>query len=135
MLDHCPTEASMPATQLKNFVAGEWSAPSGRDSIPVVNPATAGVFATVPLPSPADVDRAVAAASSAFPEWRRTPPGDRVQVLFKLKALLEEHLDELARTVTDECGKTREEATGELRRGIENVEVACGIPLMLQGYN
>jgi malonate-semialdehyde dehydrogenase (acetylating)/methylmalonate-semialdehyde dehydrogenase len=81
------------------------------------------------------VDRAVQAARAAFPEWRRTPPGDRVQVLFRLKSLLEANLDDLARSITDECGKTKAEATGELRRGIENVEVACGIPLLLQGVH
>src|SRR5262249_59556761 len=66
---------------------------------------------------------------------RRTPPGERVQYLFKLKNLLEEHLDELARLITIENGKTFGEAKAELRRGIENVEVACGIPMMMQGYN
>src|SRR5262249_24193025 len=66
---------------------------------------------------------------------RRTPPGERVQYLFKLKNLLEEHLDELARLITIENGKTFGEAKAEIRRGIENVEVACGIPVMMQGYN
>jgi malonate-semialdehyde dehydrogenase (acetylating)/methylmalonate-semialdehyde dehydrogenase len=77
----------------------------------------------------------VKAAADAFPAWRRTPPGERVQYLFKLKNLLEEHIDELARLITVENGKTFGEAKAELRRGIENVEVACGIPMMMQGYN
>jgi malonate-semialdehyde dehydrogenase (acetylating)/methylmalonate-semialdehyde dehydrogenase len=67
--------------------------------------------------------------------WRRTPPEDRIQPLFKLKALLEDHQDELARFMTQENGKTLSEAKAELRRAIENVEVACGIPMMMQGYN
>src|SRR6202142_2814429 len=83
----------------------------------------------------ADVDAAVQAAAAAFPAWRRTPPGERVQYLFKLKNLLEEHIDELSRLITMENGKTFGEAKAELRRGIENVEVACGIPMMMQGYN
>ncbi len=82
-----------------------------------------------------DIARAVEAAAAAFPEWRRTPPEDRIQPLFKLKMLLEEHLDELSRIITTENGKTLAEAKGELRRAIENVEVACGIPMMMQGYN
>lgn len=121
--------------EIRNYVAGAWTKPSTRDRIPVVNPATGEVIARVPVSSVEDVDRAVSAANDALPQWRRTPPGDRIQHLFRLKQLLEENLEELARTVTDECGKTRDEAVGELRRGIENVEVACGIPMMLQGYN
>ncbi len=75
------------------------------------------------------------AAAAAYPEWRRTPPEDRIQPLFKLKYLLEEHLDELSRIITQENGKTFTESKAELRRAIENVEVACGIPMMMQGYN
>src|SRR5690606_23734371 len=80
-----------------------------------------------------DVGRAVEAAAAAFPEWRRTPPGDRIQYLFQLKGLLERDLDEIARTITLECGKTLAESKGELRRAIENVEVAAGAPTLLQG--
>src|SRR6059036_3985371 len=92
-------------------------------------------LAKVPLSSAAEVARAVEAAASAWPEWRRTPPEDRIQPLFKLKQLLEDHLDELARIITQENGKTLAEAKAELRRAIENVEVACGIQMMMQGYN
>jgi malonate-semialdehyde dehydrogenase (acetylating)/methylmalonate-semialdehyde dehydrogenase len=81
------------------------------------------------------VAAAVEAAASAFPEWRRTPPEDRIQPLFRLKQLLEENLDELSRTITRENGKTLTEAKAELKRTIENVEVACGIPTLMQGYN
>jgi len=124
----------MPSTELRNFIGGAWIAAPGSSSLPVVNPATGETIASVPLSPASEVDRAVSAAAEAFPAWRRTPPGDRIQVLFKLKQLLEDDLEELARTVTRECGKTREESIGELRRGIENVEVACGIPTLLQGY-
>src|SRR3954467_13763681 len=105
----------MTGIELKNFVAGAWALPSARETLPVKNPATGEVIASVPLSSATDVDRAASAAADAFPEWRRTPPGDRIQVLFRLKALLEDHLEDLARTITDECGKTRVEGTGELR--------------------
>src|SRR6202048_1971287 len=74
-------------------------------------------------------------AAAAFPAWRRTPPEDRIQPLFKLKMLLENHIDELGRIITEENGKTFAESKAELRRAIENVEVACGIPMMMQGYN
>lgn len=121
--------------QLANFIGGAWSAVRAAARQPVLNPATAETLAEVPLSPAAEVERAVAAAVRVFPDWRATPPGDRVQFLFKLKHLLEAHLDELARTITLECGKTYKEAEGEVRRGIENVEVACGAPLLLQGYN
>ena len=93
------------------------------------------MLARVPLCESAEITNAVAAASFAYPGWRRTPPEDRIQPLFKLKQLLEDHQDELARIITMENGKTFAEAKGELRRAIENVEVACGIPMMMQGYN
>ena len=97
------------------------------------NPATAEVLARVPLSTPAEVDRTAATASAAFDDWRRTPAPARIQYLFKLKNLLEAHFDDLARTITQENGKIVEEAAGELRRAIENVEVACGIPTMMLG--
>jgi len=81
------------------------------------------------------VNEAVQKAHGAYLEWRQVPVTERIQPLFKLKALLEEQLDELAKTITNECGKTYAESVGELRRGIENVEVACGAPLLMQGYN
>ncbi|HVQ76216.1 MAG TPA: CoA-acylating methylmalonate-semialdehyde dehydrogenase [Candidatus Binatia bacterium] len=113
---------------------GQWVAPRGA-TLPVLDPATGHVLAAVPLSQAEDVARVVDTASAAFPAWRQTPPGDRIQYLFRLKALLEQHFEDLAATITGECGKTLGEARGELRRGIENVEVACGIPLMMQGYN
>ena len=79
--------------------------------------------------------RAVEAAQKALPAWRRTPPGDRIQPLFRLKALLDAQFTDIARLITQECGKTLGEAEGELRRGIENVEVATGIPSLMMGSN
>ena len=75
------------------------------------------------------------AAAAAYPAWRRTPPEDRIQYLFKLKQILEDNVEELATICTQENGKTVGESRAEMRRAIENVEVACGIPTMMQGYN
>src|SRR6202049_672523 len=130
--------SSTAATQtpdLQNYIQGGWRRSATQEYVDVTNPATAEVLARTPLSSSADVDAAVQAAADAFPAWRRPPPGERVQYLFKLKNLLEEHLDELSRLITLENGKTFAEAKAELRRGIENVEVASGIPMMMQGYN
>jgi malonate-semialdehyde dehydrogenase (acetylating)/methylmalonate-semialdehyde dehydrogenase len=121
-------------SDLQNYVNGAWRRAAATEFVDVTNPATAELLARTPLSTSAEVDTAVQAAADAFPAWRRTPPGERVQYLFKLKNLLEEHLDELARLITIENGKTFGEAKAELRRGIENVEVACGIPMMMQGH-
>src|SRR3989304_4382601 len=86
-------------------------------------------------PSRAGCGAAVAAASEAFTTWRRVPPGDRIQPLFRLKALLDAHFTDLARVITLECGKTLAESEGELKRGIENVEVAAGIPSLMLGMS
>jgi malonate-semialdehyde dehydrogenase (acetylating)/methylmalonate-semialdehyde dehydrogenase len=125
----------MHSEQLTNFVNGQWRAASGSESQDVLNPATGEVLAKVPWSDASDVLAAVDAASAAFLEWRRTPPEDRIQPLFKLKQLLEDHFEEFGRLITQENGKTLAEAKGEMRRAIENVEVACGIPIMMQGYN
>src|SRR6267378_485010 len=120
--------------ELLNYVNGAWQQSTATEYAEVSNPATAELLARTPLSTSADVDAAVQAAAGAFPAWRRTPPGERVQYLFKLKNLLEENIDELARLITLENGKTFAEAKAELRRGIENVEVACGIHMMMQGH-
>jgi len=121
--------------RLLNYIEGRWESSAAGEALPVLNPASAAVLAEVPLSPATEVDRAVQAAAKAFHGWRRAPAGERIQPLFKLKALLESQLDSLARTVTNESGKTYAEAVGELRRAIENVEVACGIPFLLQGRN
>ncbi|MBD2021874.1 CoA-acylating methylmalonate-semialdehyde dehydrogenase [Leptolyngbya sp. FACHB-36] len=123
------------ATVLQNYINGEWCNAAAADYLDVINPATTEVLASVPLSSASDLDRAAEAAATAFKTWRRTPATDRIQYLFKLKALLDEHFEDLAQTITQECGKTLAESKGEMRRAIENVEVACGIPILMQGYN
>jgi len=118
-----------------NFIGGEWHHSSASETATVFNPATEEILARVPLAAAADVNAAVSAAERAFPAWRRTPPQERIQFLFQFKRLLETHADEIARLTTTENGKTFVEARAELQRGIENVEVACGIPSLMQGYN
>jgi malonate-semialdehyde dehydrogenase (acetylating)/methylmalonate-semialdehyde dehydrogenase len=118
-----------------NYIAGQWRRSTATETFPVVNPATGEELARTPLSPAGDVDAAAAAAARAFPAWRRVPAGDRIQFLFKLKPLLEEHFEDLARTITLEAGKTLAESRGEMRRAIENVEVACGAPILSQGYN
>ncbi len=119
---------------LRNHIQGEWTASASTDTLPVENPATSETLAQVPIgpDTAADVNAAVAAAVTAQRAWRETPVGDRVQPLFRLKLLLEEHREDLARTITLECGKTIGEARGEMQRAIENVEVACGMPVLMQ---
>src|SRR5947207_8735968 len=121
--------------QIPHFIGGEWVGSTSSEWQPVVNPATQESLGQIPLAGVTEVNAAIEAAAAAFPDWRRTPAEDRIQPLFKLKMLLEEHLDELGRLITIENGKTLSEAKAELRRAIENVEVACGIPMMMQGYN
>src|SRR6186997_1261682 len=120
---------------LLNFVGGSWQRVDATDGIPVHNPATGEVLSTAPLSPSAAVAKAVDAASKALQAWRRTPAGDRIQPLFRLKALLDSNFTEIARLVTQECGKTLAESEGELRRGIKNVEVAAGIPSLMMGAN
>ena len=121
--------------ELLNFVGGAWTRPDGAPRLDIVDPATTVQLATVPLTPPEAVGQAVEAAHAAFPDWRATPVVERVQHLYRLKALMERDLDELARTITHENGKTLAESIGELQRGIENVEVACGMPTLIQGWN
>jgi malonate-semialdehyde dehydrogenase (acetylating)/methylmalonate-semialdehyde dehydrogenase len=121
--------------QLLNYIGGKWRRSRASEYLDVLNPATGEMMVRVPLTSANEVDEAVQAAQAAFADWRQTPPVDRIQYLFKLKKLLDDHFDEIARLTVDECGKTMAESQGELRRGIENVEVATGIPSLMMGYN
>ncbi len=118
---------------LNNYVGGKFVASCSSEWLEVHNPATAEVLARVPLSTPEEVDQAAQNAYQAFQEWRNVPPAERIQYLFELKNLLEYHFEELSRLITQENGKTLNESRGEIRRAIENVEVACGIPTMMQG--
>jgi malonate-semialdehyde dehydrogenase (acetylating) / methylmalonate-semialdehyde dehydrogenase len=119
---------------LPNFVGGSWVASRASRFQDVHNPATGETIARAPLSTADDLNAAVVAAERAFPDWRDTPPVVRARILFRFRALLEEHFEEIARTVTREHGKTLEESRGSVRRGIESVEAACGTPAMMTGY-
>ncbi|HVP52977.1 MAG TPA: CoA-acylating methylmalonate-semialdehyde dehydrogenase [Terriglobales bacterium] len=121
--------------QLPNHVGGRWRSSTAAEFLKVLNPATGELLAEVPVSPEREVVEAIEAAAAAFPEWRRTPPEERIQYLFKLKPLLEDHLEELARLITLENGKTIGESRAEMRRAIESVEVACGITMLMQGTN
>ena len=120
---------------LANFVDGSFVKSGATQTLPVKNPATAQVIGEVPLSPAAEVDRAAQAALAAFKDWRRTPVGERIQPLFRLKALMEQNREDLARTITNECGKTYEESLAEVLRAVENIEVASGAPTLMQGIN
>ena len=126
--------AAPGAAALKNFFGGRWVESRTGSHLDVHNPATGETIARTPLSTAEDLGAAVAAAQQAFPAWRDTPPVVRARAMFRFKNLLEEHLEELARIVTTEHGKTLEESRGSVRRGIECVEVACGAPSLTMGY-
>ena len=117
---------------IANYIDGAWITPSGA-TLHVENPATGETLAEVPLSQTTDLDAAVQAAKRAYPSWRKTPAVDRARVLFRLKSLLDEHHQELAILLTKEHGKNVAETYGEVKRGIENVEYACGIPTLMMG--
>ena len=119
---------------VKNYINGEWVESKGEIK-DVVNPAKYETIGKVPISTREEIDAAVKAAQEAFPDWRRTTPVARARCLFRLKELMEEHFEEISRIQTQEHGKTIDESRGETRRGIENVEVSCGVPTMMMGYN
>jgi malonate-semialdehyde dehydrogenase (acetylating) / methylmalonate-semialdehyde dehydrogenase len=120
---------------MANHIGGEWRASSGGETLVSRNPATADPLAHVPLSTAADVDAAVRAARDALPAWRATSPMARARAVMELRAKLVAHRDELARIVTTDMGKTLEDASGEVGRGIESVESATAVPHLLKGEN
>jgi malonate-semialdehyde dehydrogenase (acetylating)/methylmalonate-semialdehyde dehydrogenase len=118
---------------IPNFIGGRWLESRTAESLSVSDPASGDQLGRVPLSPRDEVDEAVRAAGEAFPGWRETPPLARARVLFRLKALLDENIDSLARSLTREHGKILPESRGEVQRGIENVEHACGIPSLMMG--
>ena len=122
------------AQVLKNYVDDEWVESKG-ELKDIVNPATGKTIARVPYSTKEEVYGAVQAANDAWPDWRRTTPLARSRCLFRLKELLEDNFEKISRVQTMEHGKCIDESRGETRRGIENVEVAAGIPTLMMGYN
>src|SRR5487761_1981198 len=118
---------------IQNLVGGAWVDSISDETLPIPNPATGETLARVPLSTAAEVRAAVARARAAWPAWRDTPVIERAQTLFRMKALLDARIGDLAASVTAENGKTLDEARGEVRRGIEVVEFACGMPSLMQG--
>ncbi|MDQ3845528.1 MAG: CoA-acylating methylmalonate-semialdehyde dehydrogenase [Bacteroidota bacterium] len=120
--------------KLKNYIDGKWVESSEVNTINVTNPASQEVLAKVPhgKNTSSDVAAAVEAAARAFKMWSQVPVMRRVQPLYKLKQLIEDNADDIARMITMECGKTLAESRGEVQRAIENVEVACGTPSLIQ---
>jgi len=119
----------------KDYINGEFVESKSDKWLDVVNPATQKIIGRVPVSTPEELDKAVIAAQEAWPGWRRTTPLARVRYLFRLKQILEERFEEISRIAVMEHGKTIDESRGETRRGIENVEVATGIPSLMMGYN
>ena len=119
--------------EVKNLIGGEWEEANGRETEPVYDPATGEVVAETPLSTAEDLDRAVQRARKAFTDWAATPVTERARLLFRFKMLLEENFDELRDLVTLENGKDKKDAGGEVRRGIEVVEFACGMPSLMMG--
>jgi malonate-semialdehyde dehydrogenase (acetylating)/methylmalonate-semialdehyde dehydrogenase len=119
---------------LQNFVGGAWTDSQAGAHADVHNPAIGAVIAKAPLSTRADLDAAVQAAAKAFPAWRDTPVVQRARAMFRFAHLLEEHFEDIARTVTIEHGKTIDESRGSVRRGIECVEVACAAPSLMMGF-
>jgi len=115
------------------YINGAWEKQKGRGTLPITNPATGTVVGEVPYASEADVDRAVRTAHEAFLKWRDVPVVERVQMLYRFKALLEDHAAEVAAILTRENGKTAEDSKMEVRRAIQMVEVACGMPSLMMG--
>ncbi|OUL97038.1 aldehyde dehydrogenase family protein, partial [Paraburkholderia hospita] len=118
--------------ELSHFIDGQRAAGAGQRFGEVFDPAQGRVTARVPVATSAEVEAAVAAAKAAFPAWSETAPLKRARLMFKFKELLEAHADELAELITRDHGKLFSDAKGEVVRGIEIVEFACGIPQLLK---
>jgi malonate-semialdehyde dehydrogenase (acetylating)/methylmalonate-semialdehyde dehydrogenase len=118
---------------IQNAIAGKLVQSASTRTQPVFNPATGEAIATLPLSTNDEINAAVAAAKKALPAWANTTPMKRARVMFKFKELLEKHADELAREISREHGKVHDDAMGELARGIDCVDYACGIPQLLKG--
>ncbi|MFT7582918.1 MAG: malonate-semialdehyde dehydrogenase (acetylating)/methylmalonate-semialdehyde dehydrogenase, partial [Myxococcota bacterium] len=122
-----------PYVTAQNWVGGEWQDAQSGKTIDVENPRHGKVIGQATWSDGADVDKAVAAAKAAFPAWRDTPMKERAQVMFRLKAIMEENLEELCWLLSHENGKTYAEARGSVLKGIECVEMGCSIPNMVAG--
>src|SRR5437899_1094629 len=120
---------------VRSYIGGKFRESRADKTEPIPNPATGQIIASLPYSTRAEIDEAVAAAKKAFLGWSETPVPDRAQVMFRLKALFDRHIDELSALVTQENGKTLDEARGEVNGAIEVIDFACGAPTLLMGQN
>ena len=118
---------------IKNYVNGQWIEPENSGTLDVENPSTGEIIAKTPLSTVAEVNRTIEAAAEAFKDWSRTPVARRVQPLYQLDALLRDNEENIARTLVEEMGKSLPDARAEMKRIFENIEVACGMPVLQQG--
>lgn len=132
MATEAKQQTSAVVRDVQNFIAGSWRSVASPTE-PVYNPATGAEIASTPLSTAEEVEEAVVAAAQAFPNWSATAVGFRTDILFRFRALLTEHFEELASLVTLENGKDLKDARGEVRRGIEVGDFACGMPTLLMG--
>ncbi|MBV8088020.1 MAG: aldehyde dehydrogenase family protein, partial [Alphaproteobacteria bacterium] len=127
------SSGSNPTNEIQHYIEGKRADGSSGRWGDVYNPATGERTGRVAFAGTAEVDRAVKAAAAAFPAWAATPPLTRGRILFKFRELLNREADGLSRLITSEHGKVQTDAAGEVTRGIEVVEFACGIPHLLKG--
>jgi len=123
----------MDLRPLQNYIAGQWVDADHSGLLPVENPSTGAIIGNVPLSTAAETQRAIEAAAAAFPAWSRTPVSRRAHYLFALLEHLRKNEEELARSITEENGKSLTDARAEVKRLVENCEVACGMPILQQG--
>ena len=133
VVSEAPVSKTKDVAVTSSYIAGRWVAPEGKTSQPIVNPANGETLAILPYSTAADVDRAAKDAHRAWLEWREVPVVDRVQPLYRFKALLEKNVREVATILTRENGKILEDAMTEVKRGVQMVEVACGMPSLMMG--
>src|SRR5438270_1132498 len=120
---------------VQSFIGGKFRDSRSEKTDPIPNPATGELIASLPHSTREEINEAVAAAKQAFPAWSETPVPDRAQVMFRFKALFDQHIDELSEIVTRENGKTLDESKGEVKRAIEVIDFACGAPTLMMGQN
>ncbi len=123
----------MTEKKLKNYINGKWQETENIGYIDVENPTTGEILAKSPLSTTAETNKAIDAAYEAFKSWGHTPVARRVRPLFKLNELLRENEEELAKILVAEMGKSMTDARAEFKRIYENIEVACGMPVLQQG--
>src|SRR6478609_7783666 len=123
----------MKYAELRNYVGGDFVAPTGRPLLDVYDPSSGNVISQVPLSESAEVDAAVTAARAAFPAWSAMPIKERVQVFYRYKALLEKNIDSLSALITEENGKIAAEARAEVLKSAELCEFACSLPQIASG--